>query len=130
VTGELDKLAVKEAYHGGDQIYTASGSGMHIKQIGHSIIHIPYRDLQLNNILYVPQSSKNLASIHRIASDNNVFLNFTLISFSLRIGSRELFFEDNLKGVYTLSHEIPPSQIQPSKPSAQIKFLSQGGMVV
>jgi hypothetical protein len=41
VTGELDNLAVKEAYRGGDQIYTASGSGMHIKQIGHSIIHTP-----------------------------------------------------------------------------------------
>jgi hypothetical protein len=28
VTGGLDKLAVKEAYHGGDQIYTTSGSGV------------------------------------------------------------------------------------------------------
>jgi hypothetical protein len=73
VTGELDKLTIKDSYHGGDQIYTASGSGMHIKHIGHSIIHTPYRDLQLNNILHVPQSSKTLASIHQITYDNNVF---------------------------------------------------------
>jgi hypothetical protein len=73
VTGELDKLTVNEAYHGLDQIYIASGSGMHIKHIGHSIIRTPHQDLQLNNIFHVPQSSKNLASIHRIASDNNVF---------------------------------------------------------
>jgi uncharacterized membrane protein YgcG len=42
VTGELDKLAMKEAYHGGDQIYTTSGLGMHFKHIGHSIIHTPH----------------------------------------------------------------------------------------
>jgi hypothetical protein len=39
VTGELDKLAVREAYNDNDQIYTASGSGMHITHVGHSIIH-------------------------------------------------------------------------------------------
>jgi hypothetical protein len=30
VTTELDKLTVKDTYTGGDQIYTASESGMHI----------------------------------------------------------------------------------------------------
>jgi hypothetical protein len=73
VTGELDKLAVKEPYHGDDQIYTTSGLGMHIEHIGHSIIRTPHLDLKLNNFLYVPKSSKNLASVHRIATNNNVF---------------------------------------------------------
>jgi hypothetical protein len=45
---------------------------MHIKNIGHFIIRTPHLDLKLNNILYVSQSSKNLASIHCIATDNNV----------------------------------------------------------
>jgi hypothetical protein len=73
VTEELDKLAVRDAYNGPDQIFTASGSCMCIKHIGQSIIHTPYRDLQLNHILHVPQSSKNLASVHHLTSDNNVF---------------------------------------------------------
>jgi hypothetical protein len=73
VTGELDKLAIKDSYHEGDQIYMANGSVMHIKYIGHFIIYTPYRDLHLNNILHFPQSSKNIASVYRIASDNNVF---------------------------------------------------------
>jgi hypothetical protein len=64
VTRELDKLAIKDSYHGGDQIYTTSGSGMHIKHIGHSLIHTSYRDLKLNSILHVPHSSKSLASVH------------------------------------------------------------------
>jgi hypothetical protein len=65
VTGEHEKLVVRDKYNGTDQIYIASESGMHIKHIGHSIIHTPSRDLSLN--------TKNLASVHRIASDNNVF---------------------------------------------------------
>jgi hypothetical protein len=73
ITGDLEKLVVRDKYNGTDQIYTASRSVMHIKHIGHSIIHTPGHDLTLNNILHVPKSSKNLASIHRITSVNNVF---------------------------------------------------------
>jgi hypothetical protein len=73
VTGDLEKLAVKEPYNDNDQIYTASDSGMHIKHIGKSVIPTPYRDLDLHRVLYVPHASKNLASIHRITSDYNIF---------------------------------------------------------
>jgi hypothetical protein len=73
VTGELDKLAIQDAYNGNDQIYTLNGKGMCIKQVGQSIICTPHRNLILNNVLHAPQASKNLASVHRIAFDNNVF---------------------------------------------------------
>jgi hypothetical protein len=64
VTGELHKLTMKDNYNGSDQIYTANRSGMYIKHIGQSIIRTP---------LHVPQASKNLAYVHHIAFDNNVF---------------------------------------------------------
>jgi hypothetical protein len=35
VTSELNKLTMREKYHGNDQIHTASGSGMEIKHVGH-----------------------------------------------------------------------------------------------
>jgi hypothetical protein len=73
VTGELDNLTMKDNYTGSDKIYMANGSGMYIKHIGQSTIHTPLCDLKLNNVLHVPQASKNLASIHRIAFDNNIF---------------------------------------------------------
>jgi hypothetical protein len=41
ITGELEKLTTRERYTGGDQVHTASGSGMEISQIGHSIVHTP-----------------------------------------------------------------------------------------
>jgi hypothetical protein len=73
VTGELDKLAVKDAYNDNEQIYNASGSSMCIDRVGESVIHTPYRDFRLKHVLHVPQATKNLASVHRIATDNNVF---------------------------------------------------------
>jgi hypothetical protein len=73
VTGDLEKLTTRDKYLGNEQVHTASGSGMRIDQIDHTIIHTPSRDLSLNNILYVPDSSKNLVSIHRLTCDNHVF---------------------------------------------------------
>jgi xanthine dehydrogenase molybdopterin-binding subunit B len=34
ITGELNKLAMKDFYNSTDRIYTVSGSGMHIKHVG------------------------------------------------------------------------------------------------
>jgi hypothetical protein len=73
VTNELDKLAVRDTYIGSDQIYTARGSGMHIAHVGNSVIRTPHCNLKLTKVLHVPQASKNLTSIHRITSNNNVF---------------------------------------------------------
>jgi hypothetical protein len=49
---------------------------MEISQIGHSIVHTPEKDLHLNKILYVPEASKNLVSVRRLTSNNNVFMEF------------------------------------------------------
>jgi hypothetical protein len=87
VTGELGKLAVKDTYNNHNQIYTTSGSGMHITHICQCIICTPYRNLALNHVLHSPQASKNLASIRCITSNNNVFLSFILIPFFYQ-GSR------------------------------------------
>jgi histone deacetylase 1/2 len=76
VTSELEKLTVKNKYHGSDQIHTANGTGMDISHIGHTTVHTPSRDIHLNNVLYVPQAKKNLVSVHRLATDNCAFLEF------------------------------------------------------
>ena len=74
ITGELDKLTTHEKYNGKEQIHTASGAGMDIKHVGHSIIHTPIRNIQLKNILHVPKAEKNLISAHRLAVDNHAFV--------------------------------------------------------
>lgn len=76
ITAELEKMTVRDKYHGSDQVHTASGSGMAISNVGHSILHTPRKDLHLQNILHVPSASKSLVSIHRLTSDNDTFIEF------------------------------------------------------
>jgi mannitol-specific phosphotransferase system IIBC component len=76
ITGELEKLSFREKYNGGEQIHTASGTGMNISHVGQSIIRTSVCNLGLNNILHVPDATKNLVSVHRLATDNNVFFEF------------------------------------------------------
>ena len=75
VTGELEQLALREKYLGNDQIHTASGGRMYIRHIGQAVINSPTlkHDLVLNDVLHVPQADKNLSSMSRLATDNNVF---------------------------------------------------------
>lgn len=104
VTGELDKLQIKDKYHGGEQIHTANGSGMGISHIGHTIVHTPNKHIRLNNILYVPEAKKNLVSVHRLTSDNSVFLEFHPNFFLSRIRSRRTFcLKEHVARVFTLS---------------------------
>lgn len=76
ITSELDKLAVRDRYTGGDQIQTASGSGMAIKHIGNAFIRSSDRSLLLNDVLHVPETQKNIISVQRLASDNNAFFEY------------------------------------------------------
>jgi len=76
ITSELDKLIVHDKYHGGEQVQTASGSGMRISHVGHGILRSPRTNLHLKNILHVPDASKNLLSVNRFTRDNGVFLEF------------------------------------------------------
>jgi hypothetical protein len=74
ITGELEKLSIRNKYQGGDQIHTVSGTGMDISFIGQTTFPTPSRNILLKDIFYVPKSKKNLVSIHRLTSDNFVFL--------------------------------------------------------
>lgn len=76
MTSNLEQLSLKKKYHGGDQIHTASGTGMNISHIGRTTVRTPTRNIQLNDVLYVPQAKKNLVSVHRLTADNSVFIEF------------------------------------------------------
>jgi len=76
VTGDLEKLSARDRYGGKDQIQTASGSGMEITHVGHSVVQTHKRDLHLNNILYAPKAKKSLISVHRLTLDNSAYLEF------------------------------------------------------
>jgi hypothetical protein len=80
---------------------------MRISHIGSIAIHTPCRQLQLNKILHVPQVSKNLVSVHHLASDNNVFLEFHPCFFCIKdLDSRNILLKGPCRGGL---YHLPPS---------------------
>jgi hypothetical protein len=84
ITSDLDRLAVCELYHGGQQVQVGNGSNLQILYIGQSSINTAARPLALCNILHVPAISKHLLSIHKFSHDNNVFFKFHPWHFSIK----------------------------------------------
>lgn len=120
ITGELDKLAVRERYKGNNQIHAANGAGMSIKHIGHSVISSPSRRLHLNNILHVPQAKKNLISAHCLVDDNFIFLEFHSKYFLVkdRATRNTILKGSRHQGLYVLpSPSSPVKQVFLAAPS-------------
>jgi histone deacetylase 1/2 len=85
ITGELEKLQVRDRYTGNEQIHTVSGAGMDIHHIGHSVIRTPNNhDLQLKNILHVPQATKSLLATSKLAFDNHAFVEYWPDTFFIK----------------------------------------------
>jgi hypothetical protein len=76
ITNDLDHLAVREQYHGNDIVQGSNRAGLRIMHLGSCSINTDTRPLALTNILHVPEISKNLLSVHKLARDNNIFFEF------------------------------------------------------
>jgi histone deacetylase 1/2 len=107
ITGELDKLTVRDRYQGQDQVHNANGSGMDIHHIGHSLHHTPSHALRLNNILHVPEATKSLLSTHQLTKDNHAFAEYWPNHFFIKDqDTRKILLEGRcVDGLYPL----PPS---------------------
>ena len=49
---------------------------MKISHVGRGLFHTHDRNLILDKVLHVPRANKNLASVHRLAADIHVYLEF------------------------------------------------------
>jgi hypothetical protein len=81
IISELDKLAFRDKYNGGEKVCTASGAGMEISHTGKFFIHTPVCTVKLCNILHVPKAAKTVMSIHHFPWIIMYSLKFTLGSF-------------------------------------------------
>jgi hypothetical protein len=84
ITGELNNLTLRDAYKGYDKVNTANGQGMSFSHVGHSVIRNPSKKIELCNVLHVPNTSKNLLSVHRFTYDNHVFIEFHPFLFLIK----------------------------------------------
>lgn len=76
ITNELANLSINSDYHGSEGVMVGNGNRLPILSIGSSSIHVfdsSFRSsLALNNMLYVPDITKNFLSISQFTLDNNV----------------------------------------------------------
>jgi hypothetical protein len=61
---------------GPEKIQTANGLCMRINYVSNSTLQTPGHNIYLNNILHVPCTQKNLLSIHRLTTDNPIFIEY------------------------------------------------------
>jgi hypothetical protein len=58
ITSNLEKLTFHEKYWGRDHVHTTNGTGMFIKNIGHTMLHSPVRSIHLK-MFFMFQLLKN-----------------------------------------------------------------------
>ena len=73
----MERLSTRDRYKGYDQVQVANGTGLSIAHVGSSSVAMfNHPPILLKNVLHVPNIKKNLLSVHKLASDNNAFLEF------------------------------------------------------
>jgi hypothetical protein len=78
---------------------------MEISHIGHTTVYTPSKNIHLNNVLYIPEVTKNLVYIHRLAEDNSFFFKLHPISFVSRTRKRGIsFLKEDVVEVSTHCH--------------------------
>jgi hypothetical protein len=64
-------LKVKKGVQSAEKIMNASGGGMVVKNTGTSNLKIDGRDVELQNVLHVPDLAANLLSVSQIVESGN-----------------------------------------------------------
>ena len=119
ITGDLEKLTIRDRYNGNEQVHAAS---MGICHVGHSFLQSPYSQIHLKNILHVPQTNKSLVSVHRLARDNNAFLEFHPNHFFLKEqGTKRTLLQGRSEGgPYPLKVPTNKQALGAIKPSSSL----------
>ena len=113
LTNHLERLHVHDRYGGKDQVHVANGAGLSISHIGHS--SLAGSSLHLKNILHVPDIDKNLLSVYRLVSDNDVFVEFHRKFFCVKdkATKKVLLHGRSQGGLYPIPFRRAPSPPTP-----------------
>ena len=77
ITHDMANLNLKsDDYTGTYQLQVGNGQGLHISKTGTSSLHASSHSFVLNQVLLVPQIQKNLLSVQKFCTDNNVYFEF------------------------------------------------------
>jgi len=87
ITYDSNNFTAKMTYSCQDHVKIGKTASIKISPIGNVNCTTSHTNivLCLNNLLHVPTITKNLINVFQLAKDNNVFLNFILITILLNI---------------------------------------------
>jgi hypothetical protein len=114
LTNDLANLNVRaEEYTGSEGIRVGNGKSLPVKHIGTTQFSTPTSTFLLNDVLHVPQISKNLISVHKFTNDTNTLMEFHPSFFNVKdLDSRKLLVQGASKdGLYPFpvsSNTNPP----------------------
>jgi hypothetical protein len=97
-------LHTRNDYKGRDQVHNASAQ----VNIGQLTLHTLHSSIQLCNIFHIPSATRNHLSSHKIALDNNSFVEFHHLFFLIKDrATKKIMFCSNLKEVLHLMEAFP-----------------------
>ncbi|KAJ4744580.1 polyprotein [Rhynchospora pubera] len=113
VTNDPNNLSSFYAYSGDDTLQIGSGMGLKISLIGTVTLQLSHKTVVLQDVLYVPQFSRNLISISKLLHDNpflaiNFCSSFCLIKDHHTMTT--LLQVHSLRGLFSISLSSSPPQ--------------------
>ena len=99
LTNDMNNMHVTESFAGTSKLIVGNGAGLSITHLGSAVLKMhetkdnTLSTLKLNDMLLVPQITKNLISISRLTKDNNIVIEFT---------DKFYFVKDKMKNVVIL----------------------------
>lgn len=134
-----DNLHSSTPYTGKSQVTMGNGQGAKIKSIGKSVftspIH-PHINLVLNNLLHVPNITKNLLSVSRFSKDNQVSFEFNGANCLVKSrGSNRVVLEGTLEkdGIFKglpIARKHKTHLVLPTKHTTSFNFVSTNSLSV
>ncbi|KAL9454556.1 hypothetical protein AB3S75_010036 [Citrus x aurantiifolia] len=97
LTNDMRNMTMTEPFAGNSKLIIGNGTGLHITHARNIVLRMhnssAYNTLKLNNMLLVPEISKNLISISQLTKDNNIVIEFT---------DKSCFVKDNVRNLIIL----------------------------
>ena len=92
------KLLSKMPYIGHDKIFVGDGNGLTISHIGNACVSTNTGLVKLNDVLVVPELTKNLLSVGKFASDHQCVFEFTGSGFVIKDQNKRIIIHGSRKG--------------------------------
>ncbi|KAH9671623.1 retrovirus-related pol polyprotein from transposon RE1 [Citrus sinensis] len=115
LTNNMANMHIREEFKGNDQLIIGNGQGLPITHVGNASLRFGHTAtcILLKDMLFVPSITKNLLSISKLTSDNNISVEFC---------GNVCFVKDKMKGQVLLQglaeKGLYKLQIKPSSPSS------------